>query len=907
MSFLPPIRFVSAPLLPLAVALCGGIVLQHYAQLNARSILIGLLTLTLSATLACIAFLKKRKLLAAALMLLVVFFGTGILLVWLTERAPGANRISRLYDERLIAPGDPVELSGVVAGEPEPAPQSFYLTLRVERLRFRDSERPATGTVMLLARMATKELEAEYDLLELRHGARIRVMAKLDREDDFRNPGVSPFTEYLERKGFDATGTIKSPSLIERLDDESVFLPLAWVYSWRGRLQSEFQRHFTAETAGVLSAALLGNPHNISRPTAQRFRAGGTFHILVISGLQIAFVAGVVFLIVRRFTQRKLLQFLLAASFIWAYAVAVGAEASVTRAALMFTLAAFAPAVARRTNSLNAVAGAGLLLLIVKPNDLFDPSFQLTFLSVVAIVCLALPLLETMRQVGSWRPTMVTPYPPRCSSWFRQLSESLFWSEREWRAEMAASNIKYRLFKAPIAAKLERWRIQRPLRYALSAIVISASVQVVLLPLMVLYFHRVSFASLLLNIFVGGLMAVLGVTALIAIAVAQISSVVAAPFMVLAEKTNSLMIHLVDPFASFGLASLRLPHYSGWAAGVYALYFVLLLGLIVAAPRWNPLRAQPAFSRGSWRIVRLVGISFAVVLIVVLTHPFSAARSDGRLHVEFLDVGQGDCALITAPDGTTILIDGGGQPSIDWERADSDDGESPFERDTRSIGERVVSEFLWARGLDRVDYLIATHADADHIDGLNDVAQSFRVHGAIVGRAPLDNPQFVRLTRTLNESGVPIQVVTAGDVITIGSISIEVLWPPPSNIYVASSNNESLVLRLRFGEKSFLFAADIEKEAEAALLRSGIDLQSDVVRVPHHGSRTSSTAPFVEAVRPTLAVISVGRYSIFGHPGEEVVERWRARGAQVMTTGERGTISVVTDGKDLNVSVLVTD
>src|SRR5215210_7981367 len=101
-------------------------------------------------------------------------------------------------------------------------------------------------------------------------------MTKLDREDDFRNPGVSQFTEYLERKGYDATGTIKSPLLLERMDDERVFLPLAWVYSWHGRLQKEFRHEFSAETAGVLSAALLGNPYNISRPAGERFRAGGT-------------------------------------------------------------------------------------------------------------------------------------------------------------------------------------------------------------------------------------------------------------------------------------------------------------------------------------------------------------------------------------------------------------------------------------------------------------------------------------------------------------------------------------------------------------------------------------------------------------------------------------------------------
>lgn len=905
MSILPLTRFVSAPLFPLTAALCGGIILQHYVQFNSRTLAI-VVAVALVASITCVALRKRGRLVASTLFLLVAFFCTGIVLVRSSDQPPAANRISTMYDQGAIAAGDPVEIVGVVSGEPEPAPRSFYLTMRVEGVAFKNSERDASGTLLLLAQVPTEKLKQEYHALTLQHGARLRVMTKLDRENDFRNPGVSQFTEYLERKGYDATGMIKSPLLVERLDDEQVFLPLAWVYSWRTRLQEELSQRFSAETAGVLNAALLGNPHNISARSAERFRAGGTFHILVISGLQIAFIAGIAILIVRRITQRKLFQFLMAALFLWGYAIAVGAEASVTRAALMFTLAAFGPVVARRANSLNTVAGAGLLLLVLNPLDLFHPSFQLTFLSVVAIICIALPMLENMRRIGTWRPTMLTPYPPQCSSWFKNLSEALFWSEREWRTEMAASQIKYRLFKTPIAAKLERWRIQKALRYALSAIVISASVQIVLLPLMIVYFHRVSIASLLLNIFVGVLMAVLALTALVAVLVSQVSTMLGELLVVFAEKTNWLMTHLVDPFSALGFASMRLPHYSGMAGGVYAVYFILLAVLVGAVSKWNPLRAQAASIGLNGRLIRSVAIGFVATLLIVVPHPFSAARPDGRLRVEFLDVGQGDSALVTTPDGTTILIDGGGQPSISWANNDSDAGEPTFERDTRSVGERAVSEFLWSRGLDRVDYLIATHADADHIDGLNDIARNFKVRGAIVARAPVNDSEFAKFAQTLNNARVPLEIVGAGDVIQLGDVLIDVLWPRAIQTADSPSrNNDSIVLRVRFGEKSFLFNADIEKETEAALVKTGAGLKTDVVKVAHHGSKTSSIEQFVAAARPAIAVISVGRHSMFGHPHREVVERWRAGGAQVMTTGEKGTISVTTDGKNLNVSTFV--
>src|SRR3989442_13759789 len=160
-------------------------------------------------------------------------------------------------------------------------------------------------------------------------------MTMLERTDSFRNAGVSSFTEYLDRKGYDATGFVKSPLLIERLENTRVFLPLAWLYEWRRNLQAEIDSRFSKETAGVLDAALLGNRYNLSHSTAERFREGGTFHVLVISGLHISFIGGLVFLISRKITKKRPWQFALSTPALWSYAIAVGAQSFVFLAALM--------------------------------------------------------------------------------------------------------------------------------------------------------------------------------------------------------------------------------------------------------------------------------------------------------------------------------------------------------------------------------------------------------------------------------------------------------------------------------------------------------------------------------------------------------------------------------------------
>ncbi len=218
----------------------------------------------------------------------------------------------------------------------------------------------------------------------------------------------------------------------------------------------------------------------------------------------------------------------------------------------------------------------------------------------------------------------------------------------------------------------------------------------------------------------------------------------------------------------------------------------------------------------------------------------------------------------------------------------------------------MVSQYLWSRGMDQVDYILATHADADHIDGLNDVARNFRVRLAMVARTPADDPEYARFAATMKESGVQVDQIGAGDVLHFGSVSAAVLWPRPTRDEKApSGNNDSIMLLVRYGEKSFLLTGDIEKQGETAVLTERVDLGTDLVKVAHHGSKTSSIEAFVAATHPSLAIISVGRTSMFGHPNKEVVERWRASGAEVMTTGQKGTISVVTDGRVLSVNTFV--
>jgi len=849
--------FSHYPLIHLAVAFSAGICI-------AGSLRFSLIADLVFTVLTLILFIKQRFRLTALALLAAMFF-TGATLATLERRVDQARELKNLIEQ---SEDEPLTLTGWLDGPPEFARDRVYLSLRVENV---------TGRVSLLVTLRDAN---EFNSLQLHYGSRIRVTTTLDRTGNYRNPGVSSLTEFLDRNGYDATGIIKSAAAITRLDDKRVFPPLAWLYDWRLRLQQQIDTRFQPETAGVLDATLLGNRYNLSPTASERFREGGTFHVLVISGLHISFIGAVVFLIAKRLTRRRLLQFVFPALIVWAYSFAVGADASVVRAALMFTFAGVATILFRQSSSLNALGGAALVLLVHSPKEIFDPSFQLTFLSVLAIVVLAWPLLSNMSAIGAWYPTRYRPYPPVCSRGFKTVCEVLFWREKTWAQEITRTTHTYRLFKTPLAPWLERYYVQAILRYTFGAVLVSVSVQLMLLPLMIVYFHRISLASLLLNIVVSFLLAVLVVVALLALMIGQ------APLFKLADAINWLMVHSVDPFSKFDWATFRLPEYSGRAALIYAVYYLPLLILIIALSHWRPLALQAERRCKLHRYVLPLTCAQLLLLAVLILHPLSH-RAEHRLRVDFLDVGQGDSALVTMPDGTTLLIDAGGNPM------DS----------TRRIGETVVSEYLWWRGLSEIDYVLATHADADHIDGLNDVLKNFTVRSALIARRPADDPEFAKFAQTLARTNTHSEMIEAGDVIHFGDVTVSVLWPPATG--EKSTNNDSIVLQIQYRERSILLTGDIEQAAERSLLTSQQELHADVIKVPHHGSKTSSTEGFVAATNPAVAIISVGRTSRFGHPHKEVVERWQSSGATVLTTGHSGTITITTDGHDLSLKTFI--
>jgi competence protein ComEC len=396
--------------------------------------------------------------------------------------------------------------------------------------------------------------------------------------------------------------------------------------------------------------------------------------------------------------------------------------------------------------------------------------------------------------------------------------------------------------------------------------IVSTVVQTGLALPMVLYFHRASITGLGANLLIVPAMSVLVPAGFIAVFTGWEPA---------AWLTARLLVFNRDAahwFADLEPAA-RIPDPPWWLAVLFALGVVaVMLGM-----------------RRSGRTAALAAAGFAPAFAALILHPFPPALDSGWLELTAIDVGQGDSLLMAAPDGKLMLIDTGGFPVFGARR-----GKPP----TLDIGEDVVSPYLLGRSIRNIDVVVATHAHEDHMGGLLAVARNFSPRQIWIGGESLaeDSP-WPALRAELQRMGIAVIRRQAGERILWGGVRIGILSPPPGHESGRNRNNDSLAFRVDYGERSFLLTGDVEKQMEYRMLDDGRLQPADVLKIAHHGSKTSSTLEFLQAVRPKWALISDGAENQFGHPHPDVVGRLRDLGVRILRTDASGLIRIRTDGR----------
>ncbi len=601
-----------------------------------------------------------------------------------------------------------------------------------------------------------------------------------------------------------------------------------------------------ADEAAITTTMVLGVRSTLPPQVREAFNASGTVHLLSVSGFHVAAVYGAVFFLLRFLIKQIRFRLLgrvsggprpskLAATS--ALAVVIGYACLVTLDGLVDLVDPNFPAI-RSTIMITTFVFAYLI-------DRDGDPFNITLLAALVILALDPLALFGIGFQLSFVGVLAIFYA------YRFLSQS---SIDDMEPNRSPDTV----------IRLKRW-----LR---DVVVVSTFASLGTTPLILYHFERLPLIAPLANIIVAPLASIAVLGAIMASFTTQILPPLGSILLFLTAVIVKSMYGVIRFFAALPYAA---PH-----TGAVSLPTVMLAYAALLLLPYSP----------GHRLARWGTIGGAVMASVWLAWPWLFPAGRGQLLVTFLDVGHGDASFIRFPHGTTMLIDSGGSY-----------------RDDSDIGARVVAPFLRHTRVRGLDYLVATHPQSDHAKGFGAILQDFRAGLFWDNGAPLRSEWYSALREVAVQRGIYQDVVAAGYTATvIDGVHLDLLHPSATfqsqtkrrgEREAAGENNRSLVLKLTYGAVSFLFTGDIEQEAESVLLQTRDNLRATVLKVPHHGSRTSSSEPFVRAVDPSVAVFSVQRDSRFGHPHPMVVERYKALGVHLFRTDEHGAITVRTDGQ----------
>ena len=588
------------------------------------------------------------------------------------------------------------------------------------------------------------------------------------------------------------------------------------LFDLKAELQITLRRILPDPESALASGILLGYERRIPRSLMDDFNATGASHVIAISGFNISILMVLLFIWLRRAIPRRAAG-IVTVVVIALYTILVGADPAVVRAAIMGCLLVAADLLGRYTYAPTSLMAAAIAMTALNPLLAGDPGFQLSFAATLGMMLYARPL------------------------------------------QQAALGLLSRCVRPHLAGRL--------IHLFNDSLIVTLAAQITTMPLIAFLFGRLSPVSLLTNLLIlpvqAPLMILSGLAAVAGMLWLPLGQLLAWPAYLCLWWT----ISIVQITARLPHASLSLPLD---VPGLLAIYGLIAAVTILWAHHkeaiMQHLRSFPTLK------ISLAGAALSLLAVI----SFVVSRPDGRLHLTFFDVGEGEAILIQSPTGRQVLIDGGNDPELVLAH----------------LG-RTLS--FWDRSLDLV---IATHPDGEHVNGLPAVLADYRVGALITNGAASGSPAWEEMLDLAGKAAVPLSPAVRGQTIDLGDgVLLEVLHPVAPR--AAEADDNSIVLRLRYGNATFLLMGDAGGDTEAELIESGLLLPSLVLKAGDGGDRAGTTQDLLAAVAPQIVVFSVGEFNPHRHPYPRVLERIQARGCAIARTDELGTIHFTTDGDHL--------
>ena len=762
----------------------------------------------------------------------------GIIMVqWQDERNKG--NIEFLADQRVL-------IIGSVAAEPDVRLNAANYTVKVEELVERDGEsavespgEPVRGRILLTVTGPAPQYS---------YGDRLEISGIPMVPKEPGNPGEFNYREYLKAKGIQLIIKSRQGVGVQKTGTGSINPVVDVCLKIKVKLMAVIDATMSRQHAGLLAGILFGSGGRIDPGARNDFALTGVVHILSVSGyhmgLLVAFCVLCGNILQLNKTGRNILM-VLVTSF---YAVMTGASPPVVRALVMAWVLLLARHGGREYDWPNSLSLAAFVILLYDPRALFNPGFQLSFTATWGILYLA-PL---------WRGL------PKLLS-------------RVCRAPAAAPT-----GQPPAAAVTGPLPAGAPaglssaVTMVSQALAITVSAQAAIFPITSYYFNYLSLVSLPANLIIVPLISLVMILG----GFAALGGLLWLPLAGAVNFSTGLVLDLILRIARFlaGLpfAVVTVKQPSIVEIGAFYVITVISIEAFRNPEIWLRLRRQWSLHR-----TKAVPLILAIVAVLLWTSIVSPAGS-GKLEVTFLDIGQGDAILIQSPEGRSIIIDTGGVQS------------SPLS--TYNPGEKVLAPYLRRKGISKIDLLLLSHAHADHIQGAEALVKSIGVNMLVVAPQFYEYPDGTRLLNSFQEKGTQIRKVAGGEKVVFDEkITLEVLSPPGSA--EAKENDDSLVVRLCFGELHILFTGDAGEMILQKLADDPSAAHAEIVKVPHHGSKSGWLERFYRVADPEMAVISVGP-NYFGHPSREVLNGLSGLNIPVLRTDHNGAVTIRSDGHD---------